>query len=281
MKKRIEDYVEAKKKYEYNIKNKIKCSEAQEAAARRNFHHLMSARFFESDDVKQYRNIDFETDFYKFIQEIYLSAYPNEDVKSREKVKIIIRIWMNLTDPHKRIKIKNLEFLKKLFPTIETLISEIGFFNTIKTAFSHLLQRAESHLVLDVLSKKIVENYPSTRIFTIHDSILIEDDGIIDVNNAISLMKNCLQEYTNLIPGVKKKEGNPFDSLDEIIKEDFKKVRKKARVDESKIVKKNERIFNSITQRWVELGFREIGFTDRVLEDKEQFSELLKKLYND
>lgn len=272
---RVNSYIDASNNY----KNNINYTQAQEAASRRVYHH-MSDRFFENDDIDLYKSIDFEADFYGFISDIFNKIDPDLPQLNRNKVKSIIRLWMNHTDPHKRKNVADLKILKKIFPTVNLLIEEIGFFDTMKSAFSLLLQRSESHLVLDVVGEKLVEEYPSIRIFTIHDSFLIEDNNV-DRYEIIEKIKRILNEYVSIIPGIKVKESSPFDSLENNIDEDVIEIRSKARKNESKIFNINERVFSPSVIRLVEMGNYELF--SRYGEDniQEEFETFISDLYPD
>lgn len=272
---RINSYIDASNNY----KNNINFTEAQEAASRRVYHH-MSDRFFENDDIDLYKSIDFEADFYGFISDIFNKINPDLPQLNRNKVKSIIRLWMNHTDPHKRKNVADLKVLKKIFPSIDQLIEEIGFFDTMKSAFSLLLQRSESHLVLDIVGEKLVEEYPSIRIFTIHDSFFIEESNI-DKNKIIEKIKRILNDYVGIIPGVKLKENCPFDSLENIIDEDVIELRSKAKKNESKIININERVFSPSTIRLVQMGNYELFSKYGEDNIQEEFETFISDLYPD
>lgn len=272
---RVNSYIDASNNY----KNNINFTQAQEAAGRRVYHH-MSDRFFENDDIDLYKSIDFEADFYGFISDIFNKINPDLPQLKRNKVKSIIRLWMNHTDPHKRKNVADLKVLKKIFPSIDLLIEEIGFFDTMKSAFSLLLQRSESHLVLDIVGEKLVEEYPSIRIFTIHDSFFIEDSNI-DENEIIEKIKRILNDYVGIIPGVKLKESCPFDSLENIIDEDVIELRSKAKKNESKIININERIFSPSTIRLVQMGNYELFSKYGDDNIQEEFETFISDLYPD
>jgi hypothetical protein len=272
---RINSYIDASNKYNNNINH----TQAQEVASRRVYHH-MSDRFFEKDDIELYKSIDFENDFYGFVADIFNKIKPELPQMNRSKVKSIIRLWMNHTDPHKRNRVADLKVLNKIFPSIDLLIEEIGFFDKMKSAFSLLLQRSESHLILDIVGKKLVEDYPSIRLFTIHDSFFIEDINI-DKNEFIIKIKQTLSDYVGVTPGIKLKESNPFDSLDSIIDEDLAEIKVKASKKENKIIDINKRIFSPRTIRLVELGNFEL--ISRYGEDniQEEFESFVNNLYPD
>lgn len=272
---RVNSYIDASNNY----KNNINYTVAQEAASRRVYHH-MSDRFFKNYDINLYKSIDFEADFYGFISDIFNKINPDLPQLNRNKVKSIIRLWMNHTDPHKRKNVADLKVLKKIFPSIDQLIEEIGFFDTMKSAFSLLLQRCESHLVLDIVGEKLVEDYPSIKIFTIHDSFLFEDDNL-DKNEIINKIKRILNDYVGIIPGVKLKESCPFDSLENIIDEDVIELRSKAKKNESKIININERVFSPSTIRLVQMGNYELFSKYGENNIQEEFETFISDLYPD
>jgi hypothetical protein len=271
---RNESYIDAKKKYN----NIINYTEAQEAAARRMYHH-MSDRFYENEDILLYRKIDFEADFYQFIADVHHKIHPEKKSLNRNSIKSLVRLWMNHTDPHKRKWVKSLELFKNIFPSINLLIEEIGFYNKIRSAFSYLLQRSESHLVLDIIGKKLIEEYPSNKIFSIHDSFLFEDNGI-DIKMVVEKIKQYLKDYTGIIPGIKIKNSNPFESIDEIIEEDIMDVKKKASQKEKNKLDEKDRIFNTQRIRLVNLGIGELVRKYGGDDELEEFEEFINDLYS-
>lgn len=271
---RNESYIDAKKKYN----NIINYTEAQEAAARRMYHH-MSDRFYENEDILLYRKIDFEADFYQFIADVHHKIHPEKKSLNRNSIKSLVRLWMNHTDPHKRKWVKSLELFKNIFPSINLLIEEIGFYNKIRSAFSYLLQRSESHLVLDIVAKKLVEEYPSNKIFSIHDSFLFEDNGV-DIKIVVEKIKQYLKDYTGIIPGIKIKNSNPFESLDEIIEEDIMDVKKKASEKEKNKLDEKDRIFNTQRIRLVNLGINELVRKYGSEDELEEFEVFINDLYS-
>jgi hypothetical protein len=271
---RNESYIDAKKKYN----NIINYTEAQEAAARRMYHH-MSDRFYENEDILLYRKIDFEADFYQFIADVHHKIHPEKKSLNRNSIKSLVRLWMNHTDPHKRKWVKSLELFKNIFPSINLLIEEIGFYNKIRSAFSYLLQRSESHLVLDIIGKKLIEEYPSNKIFSIHDSFLFEDNGI-DIKMVVEKIKQYLKDYTGIIPGIKIKNSNPFESIDEIIEEDIMDVKKKASEKEKNKLDEKDRIFNTQRIRLVNLGIGELVRKYGGDDELEEFEEFINDLYS-
>ena len=88
-------------------------------------------------------------------------------------------------DPKHRNYGTYFKMFRELYPGVDKLIynllKEVG-----KTNFSYLLQRAESYMVLDVISRDFHENYPEAPVFTIHDAICTYPDYIqplVDIAN--------------------------------------------------------------------------------------------------
>jgi hypothetical protein len=64
-----------------------------------------------------------------------------------------------------------LNYLVKQYPSINSII--ISFLNVIgEKNFSFLLQRSESLLGIDIISKEFNEKFPKEPLFTLHDAIL-------------------------------------------------------------------------------------------------------------
>ena len=71
--------------------------------------------------------------------------------------------------------------------------------------FAILLQRIESHLVLDVIMKRVYKEWPNVFAMTIHDSILtVNDRGVVD-----SIFKIMVEELEKFVgfPPILKEEG--------------------------------------------------------------------------
>lgn len=73
---------------------------------------------------------------------------------------------------------------KQLFPDVYKLFALIK--KRDKTLLPRLLQSIESHLIIDVIAKRISEELPSAPIFTIHDSIATTEDNVDKVRSIMS-----------------------------------------------------------------------------------------------
>jgi hypothetical protein len=87
---------------------------------------------------------------------------------------------------HKRI-------FKDLFPDLYEIFSLIK--KSDKTNLPRLLQRIESHLILNVITKRIARERKNLPIFTIHDSIVTTDEG----DNAAYIQQVMEEEFTKAI----------------------------------------------------------------------------------
>jgi len=97
-----------------------------------------------------------------------------------------------------------LNYLVKQYPAINSIIT--SFLNIIgERNFSFLLQRSESLLVIDIISKEFNEKFPKEPLFTLHDAILTTRKNSKYVYN---LMKKRLEQHTGIRPGLKLEEPN-------------------------------------------------------------------------
>lgn len=280
--KMIENYDNANKNLKFKKDNNINnIKETQAGAGQREFPHLSSS-YFQNQDIIEYRSLDFESDFYNEIQKQLLEfdSSNHTDFINREKIKKLIMVWLNLSDPDERVKIKNIELLQQLFPSIDKLVQSIGFFQDMKTAIALLLQRAESHLVLDVVAKYLIEKLPQIRIFTIHDSFLILNKNL-DINETVFYIKDTLEKYTGIRPGVKQKSINPFIEFDEIVSEDIKSVKRLAYKTEKKSYIEEERTFSPSIISTIKAGI--FGSNSKCSIEKEvnELTCMLQSTYKD
>lgn len=273
----VESYVEAKNNITINN------TEARKVASLRLFPHL-SANFYNHADIQDYKKIDFEHDFYKVVESLLKKAskYQTEiQQEQREQLKTDTLIWLNSTDPVKRKKLTF--FVKKFakrFPSIELLIRDLGFFSQYKSAFSILLQRAESHLILDIAAKPLIQMYPKNKIFTIHDCFLIENTDL-NAELAIKTIQQALVEYTGFKPGVSIKHRDSFEAFDMYLKKNLAQAAENAKQTDERVFDEEDRIFNSETNRLIELGIETLENGKSAKTKLLEFEEFLVKEYGD
>ena len=64
---------------------------------------------------------------------------------------------------------------------------------------AYLLQRAESYLVLDIITREFHDRYPSLPIYTIHDAVLTYEEYLPDLQ---SLFLERFKEITGVMVGL-------------------------------------------------------------------------------
>lgn len=127
----------------------------------------------ELESIRSYQNAPFSNDFYRYMVNIVKSKTEiktqDEDVL-RERIKKSMRLLLFDDNKDHRTHGIYLKIFKELYPGVEKwtydILKKIG-----KKEFSYLLQRAESYIVLDVISRDFHDKFPSAPIFTIHDAI--------------------------------------------------------------------------------------------------------------
>ena len=152
---------------------------------------FMWGSFFSDMDLASIRNYQaapFETDFYKYLVGKVNSRSGHKTMDEtvlRERIKNAMRFVLFDDDLKHRNNGTYFKMFRDLYPGVDKLIynllKEVG-----KTNFSYLLQRAESYIVLDVISRDFHENYPEAPVFTIHDAICTYPDYIqplVDIAN--------------------------------------------------------------------------------------------------
>lgn len=132
----------------------------------------------ELESIKNYQEAPFSNDFYKYLVSIVKSKKEvktqDEDIL-RERIKKTMNLVLFDDNKDHRTNGTYLKVFKELYPGVEKWIYD--FLKLIgNTDFSYLLQRAESYIVLDVISRDFHKRYPSAPVFTIHDAICTHPD---------------------------------------------------------------------------------------------------------
>jgi len=90
-----------------------------------------------------------------------------------------------------------------------------------KTLLPRLLQSIESHLMINVIAKRIAEEYPNAPIYTIHDSITTTEEYVDAVEQ---IMKEELSKAIGHPPEIAKEEwckSNMVKHLEELKQKTF------------------------------------------------------------
>jgi hypothetical protein len=213
----------------------------------------MSPTYFENEDIIRYRELPFEEGLFEYvIDKIFNDPEFNHlNGITRDYIKNQFKLYFNLDDSiirRGKSLDKNSEsnyqgldivrFMAKYFPSINRIIDDLIYKKNIKSPLSILLQRSEAYLVQQVVAKKIKEKHPDQLIFSIHDSLLIEE-GECDPEKLVILFKDTLEDFTGIRPGVSNKTINPINLIDSIIDEDFNEILSNKNVPKISLLDKN------------------------------------------
>jgi hypothetical protein len=89
------------------------------------------------------------------------------------------------------------------FPTIYNFLAELK--RNSKEFLAHLLYHIESHLVLDIITKRITREFPKIPVFTIHDCI-VSFEGEEDLITRIASEE--LEKFIGFPPKLKSEQLN-------------------------------------------------------------------------
>lgn len=115
----------------------------------------------------------------RFYNMLFDTLYPSvdlaEDVKKKQTKEMFYTIIFSNNRSTKGRKGELKKAFEKVFPTIYKLFKIIKRGN--HRSISNILSRLESHLIIEVITRKIAAQYPDLPIFTIHDSIVTTNEG--------------------------------------------------------------------------------------------------------
>ncbi|MBN1599257.1 MAG: hypothetical protein JW894_13265 [Bacteroidales bacterium] len=201
----------------------------------------------ELESIRNYQNAPFGNDFYKYLVSIVKSKLElktqDEDVL-RERIKKNMRLVLFDDNKDHRRHGTYLKMFKELYPGVEKwtydILKRIG-----KKEFSYLLQRAESYIVLDVISRNFHENFPSVPIFTIHDAICTYPEYIQPL---VELTNKHFTKIIGTPVGLKIKPWQPEKSPSTLdINEEWAKIKPVVSFPEYK--KKERTVFSPNVER--------------------------------
>lgn len=158
---------------------------------------FMWGPFLEVDDKvsrDKYRQAPFEMDFYKDLIHKSQSVPGNiEEItdEQRQGLKNNMMHVLFQDNQNHRNNEENILMFNKIYPGVDKWINQMHA-SIGKSKFSYLLQRAESYLVLNVVSRQFHVKYPSIPIFTIHDAVYTYEKHLPDLHRMI------LENFYNL-----------------------------------------------------------------------------------
>lgn len=213
----------------------------------------MSSTYFENEDIIRYRELPFEEGIYEYVINTISKdpEFNHPNGLTRDYIKNQFKLYFNhddsfirrgkVVDKDDESNYKGLDivrFMAKYFPSINRVIGDLIYKKNFKSPLSFLLQRSEAYLVQQVVAKKIKELYPNQLVFSIHDSLLIEEGGC-DSEKLVQLFKDTLEEFTGIRPGVSNKTINPIYLIDSITEEDFNEILSKKNIHQTSLLDKN------------------------------------------
>lgn len=185
---------------------------------------FMWCQFFsisELEDIRRYQQSPFDQDFYiQILQSYYQNTnYTGEIdfVQQREKVKDTMMYVLFDDNKDHRNHNPYIQIFKTVYPGVERWINETH--NIIgKEKFAYLMQRAESYLLLDIVSRDFNQKFPEIPIYTVHDALFTYEEYIPELKR---LLLEGLCDKTGIRPGfkIKTQPVNPElqkDVVDEI-----------------------------------------------------------------
>lgn len=187
---------------------------------------FMWGQFFnqkELDSIKRFQNESFDNDFYTGLLQTYQTATGDIDnFYCEERQKIKDNMMYVLFDDN--LKHRNnghyMKIFRQVYPGVEKWIRAVHK-QIDKHRFSYLLQRVESYLVLNVISREFNSLHPSAPIFTIHDALYTHEEYIPELTK---LIQERFWDITGISAGVKVKNEikNPVPNPEDIEEEWFK-----------------------------------------------------------
>lgn len=178
---------------------------------------LQTLKVPQKQDVIRYISLVVNGLFYEYL----MTEFSKEGLqltRSETKVQVLRILFARNRMPKEETNRKARQIFINLFPTVHLIFSKIrgpekGDQFTSFKRFAILLQRIESHLMLQVILKRIYRELPGTIAVTIHDSIMT---GIL-TNNVEAVRKIMIDEMTFFVgfsPQIKV-EGNIKDKGEE------------------------------------------------------------------
>ncbi len=209
----------------------------------------MWCQIFDSNEIRSiqdYQGSPFNEDFYTHVikanTDYEISA--EELKKERNGLKKSTMYVLFDEDLIRRNNNPKVRYMKKCYPGVNKWL-ESALENIGGKELSYVLQRSESYLLLNHVSRQFNQLYPEAPIFTIHDGLYTSQEYIEPLED---LIKSTGLELTGKLPGVKlecpRMELNPAD-------EDVKKYWRKARwvTNQEKFDKKKRKVFQSNIDR--------------------------------
>jgi hypothetical protein len=264
-------------------KEKEETTEGREGARRRKSPYLCPT-FFEQEDLVEFKQISFEDGFYESLIQIakdhhsdLLVKYPS--LGKRSSVKKMVLSFLTDTEKKHREHMAVVKLMKRIFPSICEFVSANLVYRNLKSPMAYLLQRAESFLVLDIVAKKLIDILPNSKVLTIHDCFLLENDNL-NTEEIVFNIKKILSDFTGITPGVSVKYSDPMFDIDNIVEEAVKNIISKSNIKEQINTEEEKRLFSPTIIKHVKRGISSFFSGDERYAALEDFNTFIVKKYD-
>ena len=202
---------------------------------------------YELESIKRYQASPFEDDFYSYL--IKSSQCISDNVidfnpVTRQKLKDNIMYILFDSNGKHRNNNEYIKMFQRVYPGVDKWIcylhTHIG-----SDKFAYLLQRTESYLVLDLITREFHEKFPVQPIFTIHDAVYTYEEYLPDLKQ---LLLERFYEITGVRVGVKTTFGkSSTEPKPEDIDKEWLKIKPISTLKSYQ--KKNYSVFSSNIER--------------------------------
>lgn len=154
---------------------------------------LQTLKVSHKEDVKNYIKLVINGQLYEYLMQEYDREGLHLD-RAETKRQVLRILFARNRSPKDETNRKARQIFKSRFPMVHKIFSKVrghdkGDRFSNYSRFAILLQRIESHLILDVVLKRIYRELPGVVAITIHDSIMT---GVL--TNDVEAVKNILIE---------------------------------------------------------------------------------------
>ncbi len=153
----------------------------------------------EKQDVIHFKKLVKNGELYEYFGRKLEHELGQEKISIEEVKKILFKVFYSSNRYIGQAEAKPKRIFKKLFPNIYDVYSEIK--RRKKNSLAILLQRIESHLILDIICKRIAMEKPNLPIYTIHDCIVTT---LGNEHYVCEVMEAELTKHIGISPKLKK-----------------------------------------------------------------------------
>jgi len=171
-------------------------------------------------ELESFQQITSSGHFYQFLNEQMLEDPKMEAISYKELKKAVLAMLYSENVSHYGHVGKAKEVFSSSFPSIYKLLCKIK--SKYKECLPILLQRMESHLIIDKIATRINKEHPTVPIFTVHDSIST-------TRSNVKLVKQIMKEEMEATVGIAAQlKEEPWNCLE--VDKSLEQLKKKYKV---------------------------------------------------